>query len=823
MDIDKMIVYSRTVPARGAEYADYPAELMPELAEYLRQRGIKRLYSHQAEMFGLAGRGENVVITTSTASGKTLGFLLPVLQEILRNPRTRAMFIYPTKALASDQYKALQPVLEYFGEDRISAGVYDGDTAPAERSRIRRNANIILTNPEMINSSFLPNHSRYGFDLFFANLRYVVIDELHTYRGAFGSHLANVFRRLERVCRYYHSRPQFLCSSATIANPLELAEGICGRAFVQVEKDGAPRAERRYIFLQPDKILDKYGKEIGQTSAATVAANLLPELMEEGISFIAFVSSRRNVEVVLKETRDLLEGLDAEAAGLWGGQKSGRMRAVRPEDLMINRIAGYRGGYTPRERKEIEKRMNQGELLGLVATNALELGIDIGQLDATVLVGYPDTKASFWQQSGRAGRSGRACTNYLILREMPFDQYIAVNPDWLFDGSSESAVIDPNNLLIQLAHIRAAAAEIPLGRLDGELFPDMGEAVPILMEAGELTRQGDRYVWCGPAFPQGDYSLRNIDNGRYKLIQQETHEAITEMDELQAFRELHAGAVYMHGGVSYQVIRMEQESRTCYALPFSGNYYTMPGGNTNIRRLLVRRECHYELAVGQQESGYADARQEDREIGVFFGDIHVEDTVNMYKKLEFHNHQNLGYDQLPQPLTKQYDTEGTWIQLPPEVVRRYRSILQESANGKPALNNHFEGLCYALENAARMLTMTEKEDIGVSTSDNALGEQTDEQDQVVVYIYDKFVGGLGYAEKAYERMPEIVSRARTLVAGCSCEHGCIACIGDYRLSKSEVLWGLQQMSFSDRMQDSGGESESVKEKLRKRLEHLERK
>lgn len=808
MDIDKMIVYSRTVPARGAEYADYPAELMPELAEYLRQGGMKRLYSHQAEMFRLAQQGENVVITTSTASGKTLGFLLPVLQEILRNPRTRAMFIYPTKALASDQYKALQPVLEYFGEGRISAGVYDGDTAPAERSRIRRSANIILTNPEMINGSFLPNHSRYGFDLFFANLRYVVIDELHIYRGAFGSHLANVLRRLERVCRYYHSSPQFLCSSATIANPLELAGGICGRAFVQVEKDGAPKAERHYIFLQPDKILDKYGKEIGQTSAAAVAANLLPELMERGTSFIAFVSSRRNVEVVLKETRDLLEGMDAGKAEPWSGAKSGRMRAVRPEELMINRIAGYRGGYTPRERKEIEKRMNQGELLGLVATNALELGIDIGQLDATVLVGYPDTKASFWQQSGRSGRSGRACTNYLILREMPFDQYIAVNPDWLFDGSSESAVIDPDNLLIQLAHIRAAAAEIPLSRLDGELFPDMGEAVPILAEAGELTRQGERYVWCGPAFPQGDYSLRNIDNGRYKLIQQETHEVITEMDELQAFREIHTGAVYMHGGISYQVIRMEQESRTCYALPFSGNYYTVPGGSTNVRQLLVRRECSYDQAAGTS---------------VFFGDIHVEDIVSMYKKLEFHNHQNLGYDQLPQPLTKQYDTEGAWIQLPPEVVRRYRGMLLESSSGKTALNNHFEGLCYALENAARMLTMTEKEDIGVITSGNALGEQTDEQDQVVVYFYDKFVGGLGYAEKAYERMPEIVSRARTLVAGCGCENGCIACIGDYRLNKSEVLWGLQQMPLSARMQDSGGERESVREKLRKRLEHLERK
>lgn len=838
MDIEEMIVYSRTTPAKEAEYADYPKELLPELGRYLQDRGIRQLYSHQAEMFELASQGKHVVITTSTASGKTLSFLLPVLQAILNNPRTRALFIYPTKALASDQYKALQPVLEYFGEERISAGVYDGDTTPGERSRIRRSANIILTNPEMLNSSFLPHHSKYGFDLFFANLRYVVIDELHTYRGAFGSHLSNVFRRLGRVCEYYHSTPQFLCSSATIANPVELAQGICGRSFVQVMRDGAPRAERRYIFLQPPKLKDRYGKELGQVSATTVAANLLPELMEEHSSFIAFTRSRRNVEIVLKETRDILEGMDMTAETLWsrGEMQARQMKALHPEDLMINRIAGYRGGYTPRERKEIEQRMNRGELLGLVATNALELGIDIGQLDATVLVGYPDTKASFWQQSGRAGRSGRSCTNYMILREMPFDQYIAVNPDWLFTGSSESAVIDPNNHEIQLAHIRSAAAEIPLSRQDAELFPDLGEAIPVLMEAGELTRQGDRYVWCGGGFPEEDYSLRNIDKGRYKLIHQENREMITEMDELQAFREIHTGAVYMHGGAQYQVTRMEPETRTSYAVPFMGNYYTVPGGNTDIRQLLVFRACKYarEEIEGQicscdwtdtEFQAYGSSTKEAKQdwIGVFFGEIHVEDTVNMYKKLEFHNHQNLGYEQLPQPLAKQYNTEGAWIQLPTEVVREYRSMLRESSNGKQVLNNHFEGLCYALENAARMLTMTEREDIGVLTSGNAVGEQMADGDQVVIYFYDKFVGGLGYAEKTYERMPEIVSRAEALVGGCNCEYGCIACIGDYRLNKSKVLWGLRRLRVSQCGQEYQGEGGTVREKLQKRLEQLERR
>lgn len=821
MDIDKMMVYSRRMPAKSAEYAEYPAALLPELAEYLRARGIDRLYSHQAQMFELALQGENVVITTSTASGKTLGFLLPVLQEILCNPGARALFIYPTKALASDHYKALRPLLEFFGEDRVSAGVYDGDTSSAQRSRIRRHANIILTNPEMINASFLPNHSKYGFDLLFANLRYVVIDELHTYRGAFGSHLANVIRRLGRVCRYYHSRPRFLCSSATIANPLELARGICGEPFEQVERDGAPRAERRYVFLQPPKIEDSYGREIGQASAAQVAANLLPELMEKGTSFIAFASSRRNVEIVLKETRDLLEGWDM--TGQETGKGGRKMRALHPEDLMVNRIAGYRGGYTPRERREIEARMNRGELLGLVATNALELGIDIGRLDATVLVGYPDTKASFWQQTGRAGRSGHSCTNYLILREMPFDRYIAVNPDWLFEGSSESAVIDPDNLLIQLAHIRAAAAEIPLGQQDMELFPDLGEAIPVLLEAGELTRQGGLFVWCGQGFPEGDYSLRNIDNGRYKLLHRETGEQITEMDELQAYREIHTGAVYMHGGVLYQITHMDTETRTGYAVPFAGNYYTVPGGNTDIRRLRVRRTCSYmrEAIPGSEGGLRRQAPEEEQpEICIGFGELHVEDVVSMYKKLQFHNHQNLGNDQLPQPLVKRYETEGAWIELPAEVVREYRSMLREGAGGKQVYDNHFEGLCYALENAARMLTMTEKEDIGVIPSGNAVGQQEDAQDRVAVYFYDKFTGGLGYAEKAYERMPEIVCRAETLVAGCGCERGCIACIGDYRLNKSKILWGLKNLRCSDKAGEGTGEDSTVREKLRKRLDSV---
>ncbi|BBF41393.1 ATP-dependent RNA helicase [Lachnospiraceae bacterium KM106-2] len=757
MEIKDLIIYEKTLESRNAEYAPFPKELSKEIQTYLEGRGIEQLYCHQAEMFDLAMERKNIVITTSTASGKTLSFLLPVLQDILQNPTTRAIFLYPTKALASDQYRAIQPYLDYFGENRISAGVYDGDTPVSERSRIRKSANIILTNPEMLNGAFLPNHNKYGFDFIFSNLKYVVVDELHTYRGAFGSHLANVFRRLGRVCRYYQSVPQFLCSSATIANPVELAEGVCGAEFVQVSKDGSPAALRNYCLLQPPKVTGKDRKYYGQIQSTSVAAELIPKLVEEGTSFIAFAGSRRNVEVVLKEARDKLE-----TESFFGKDD-------------VDKISGYRGGYTPMERKEIENKMITGALRGLVSTNALELGIDIGKIDATVLVGYPGTRASFWQQTGRAGRSGKSCTNYLILNNLPFDQYIAINPNWLFDSSSENAVIDKNNLLIELAHIRAAAAEIPLTLDDIAIFPDMGETIPVLIKVKEVTSQGGKFVWNGNGFPAGDYSLRNIDKLRYKLIDRERQVEITEMDEMQAFRELHDGAIYMHDGMQYQVVKLDVESRTAYAIPFKGNYYTMPGGTTNIR-----------IIHAQKEAGY-------HRLKLAFGDVNVDDIVFMYKKLQFHNHQNLGFEQLEKPLSKDYDTESTWFKVPQNIVKVYRSLLQEGPSGQIVRNNHFDGLCHAIKNATMMVTMTEKEDIGVTMSANVLEISDNVVEDVFLFIYDKYIGGLGYSEKAYDLIPKIIESAIELVSGCTCEHGCAACIGDYTLDKKMVLWGLKNL------------------------------
>ena len=427
--------------------------------------------------------------------------------------------------------------------------------------------------------------------------------------------------------------------------------------------------------------------------------------------------------------------------------------------------------------------MMSGELNGLVSTNALELGIDIGSLDTTVIVGYPGTRASFWQQSGRAGRNGQTCVNYLILENQPFDQYIAVKPGWLFEGKSENAIVDPDNLLIELAHIRAAAAELPLSLDDAALFPSLGEIIPVLMKAEEVKSMAGRFAWSGPAFPAGDYSLRNMDKTRFKLILDNENREITEMDESQAYHELHPGAVYMHDGALYEVLKLDLVSRTATAKSFEGNYYTVPAGTEDIRILQTFQEKTVERTK------------------IHFGDINVDEVISMFKKLQFHNHQNLGYVSLTQPLQKDYDTESTWIDIPEDVVRVYRSLLLPNGAGELVLNNHFEGLQNAIKNAAMMVTMTERDDINTGMSNNATvqgyvdsGSGESEGHEVVsLFIYDKYEGGLGYSEKIYELIPEVIDHAIQMVKGCSCEDGCPACVGDYTLSKKMVLWGLRSL------------------------------
>ncbi|SKA93214.1 DEAD/DEAH box helicase domain-containing protein [Caloramator quimbayensis] len=742
---ENRIIGEINIDKREPIYMPYPENMSDDLKGYLKSLGIEKIYSHQYEMFERAIRGENVIITTSTASGKTLSFLLPVAESILKDKTNRALFIYPTKALAHDQFRNFTSILEYFGEDRIQCGIYDGDTPPNERTRIRKNANIILTNPEMINSAFLPNHSIYGFNHIFSRLKYIVIDELHVYRGAFGSHMANVIRRLNRICRYYKSNPQFLFSSATIANPVELAENIGGKKFSHIYRDGSMGSQKTIYIWQPPFVRDTEYRKTPEEEAS----DFVPDLVQSGRRFITFCKSRREVEVVLKEARDRLSNIEG-------------MPSLSRD--LSDRISGYRGGYTPTERKEIEKRLSQGLINGVIATNALELGIDIGSLEIAISCGFPGTKASFWQQVGRAGRKGDGAVGILILDVSPLDQYIAINGDYLVKTGVENAVIDKDNLFIQLAHVRAAAAELPLSLDDASIFPDIGEIIPVLIKAGELKNDGGVFTWIGKDFPAGDFNLRNISSNIYKVINKQNGTMLTEMDEYQAFHEVYPKAIYIHDGMQYLVESLDLTNRIAQVIPVDMNYFTVPFNEVSVgilREFKNKKICRS---------------------GVTFGDVNIKESVPAYKMIQFHNRQNLGFEPIVENLFTQLETEGMWYLIPDDVDAVINSYTQF---------NYYNGIKHALLTCARMRTMATAEDIGGTVFNTV--EKEGEVKRAFVILYDLYPGGLGFTEKAFEFAEDILNDAINLVKNCRCHDGCPACVGDYHLDKKLVLWSLEGM------------------------------
>jgi DEAD/DEAH box helicase domain-containing protein len=736
------IIATRELAGRAADYAPFPSTLHPRLAAALETRGIRSLYSHQAEMYLRAMHGEDVVITTGTASGKSLAFLLPVLQVLIADPAARAILIYPTKALAQDQLRSLlrftDDVLSGGGlERRLEAGVYDGDTPPQERTRIRERAQLILTNPDMLNAGFLPAHGRQGYSHLFANVRAVVIDEMHTYRGAFGAHMANVMRRLLRICAHYKSHPQFLCSSATIANPVELANKLCHRSFGLVHRDGSPSAGRVVHFWQPP-LLDS-GTRRGV--AAEMAA-FVPHLVTQRHKSIAFCRSRKETEVVLKEARDRLARVD---------------RHHNEGDF----VAAYRAGYTPKERRAVEEGLLSGKLLSVVSTSALELGIDVGALEVVAQAGYPGSRASFWQQIGRAGRRGKKAVAVLMLAQTPEDQFIAASPDWLTGQPAEHAVVDPDNLTVALAHVRCAAAELPLTLDDCETWPDLGELVPVLEQAGELTRMGAAWQWTGGPFPAGDFSLRNTDRDRFKVVNRTTGETLTEMTRPQVYREAHTRAVYLHDGEQYLVEELDLVGHKATVVPVQQNFYTQPDVRTHIDVLVTSESRSFGRTVAR------------------FGDVRVDDTVVGYKMLEFHNHQNLGYEALRQDLALTLETEAVWWEMPPEVLDVLRSHHPRA----------LAGLVSSVRAIARMRTMAEAPDLSATTF--SFTHELTANTRVGLVAYDNHPGGIGFAAKAYDLSEEILRSAHQLVANCPCSEGCPACVGDTAVSKQVVTWALQ--------------------------------
>lgn len=753
------IIATEHMKARKAQWVSIPSQLNPQLKGCLEKMGRDKLYTHQGEMFQRAMDGQNVVITTGTASGKSLSFYLPVIQRLLENPSRRALFIYPTKALTKDQLRNITEFVDILGKQTLQAGIYDGDTPPSQRSKIREEANIILTNPDMINATFLPNHNRYGFPHIFANLDFIVIDELHAYRGAFGSQVSNVMRRLLRICQFHGNKPRFLCSSATIANPLELAENICHQPFNLIDNDGSPAPEKVIHFWQP-----LYMQKAQRKKAVTEELrDLLPRLVERSIRSITFCMSRRETEVVTKESRDILSN-----------------DPLRLGPQMAGKISAYRGGYTPLERQRIEQELVDGSLLGVISTNALELGIDIGALDMVIMGGFPGTRASFWQQLGRAGRSGNQAHAILMLKEKPMDQYVGMHPQWLLESASENAIVDKNNLYIQLSHIRAASAELPLTVDDVTTFPDLGEIIPLLEKEGELSRHHSQYQWSGKISPAHEISLRNITNETISVVDQNEDQTITTVDLLQAKKEFYPGAIYLHDSVQYKSIDLDLESKTAWVKKVDSNYYTEPHKPGNIDILMEH-----------------DQKQNYRSL-TLFGDVRVSTLVTGYKKVQFNTHQNLGYESLKEILQSEMETEACWLEIPQNVVQVFLSTGKAPSlePEKQALEDKHiprfditDGLVHCIKAAAAMKVMATHSDMGGDIFGFAHPQNQTHSHAII--LFDEFPGGLGFSEKVFDHLNQIIMDAGKMVKGCPCKTGCPACVGDHRIDKHLILWALR--------------------------------
>ena len=714
---DERLVMQSAQNRRPGRAVAIPDELHPRVAEALRARGIERLYSHQVEALHAAWAGPTIV-TTGTASGKSLCFQLPTLDVLCRDSKARALYLYPAKALSQDQARALHA----FGVDRVRQAIYDGDTPREQRSAIRRRANVVLTNPDMLHIGILPNHRAWGD--FFANLALVVVDEAHVYRGVFGSHVGNVLRRLRRVADAYGTDPRIVMASATIANPGELAERLTGlEDFTVVENDGSP-GSRRTIAMWNPPITDE--KLATRRSPLAEAADLLAELVSKGARTIVFMKSRKAVELMAKFTQLALEDLG--------------------HGELAERVAPYRAGYTAQQRREIERRLVEGELLGVVSTDALELGIDIGSLDAAICVTFPGTVASLRQMWGRAGRRGRGLAVY-VAGEDALDQFFCRHPDEFLDRPVEAAILDHENEQIHAAHVLCAAHEGPLDvNDDATLGPGWRRTAEVLVSTGDLRRRpnGSFVPRRTDGFPAADVSLRSASRDNVAIVDTGSGELLGTVDLARAHTTTHEGAVYLHGGRSYEVEALDLEGRRALVRPFAGDWYTQPKRetDTHIERLLDRRE-----AMG---------------VTLSFGTVVVTEQVLAFQKKRMADHEVLDLVGLDLPQTS-FMTQALWYELGTEVI-------------SPALPlDQLLGALHAAEHSQiavlPLLAMCDRWDIGgLSTN---LHPQTG---GATIFIYDGHPGGIGITRRGYLAFEALVDDAHRLVSECPCEKGCPSCV-----------------------------------------------
>jgi DEAD/DEAH box helicase domain-containing protein len=696
-------------PARDARASPFPDGLHQRVRDALGARGIDALYRHQAEAWAAAARGEHVIVTTGTASGKSLAFNLPVLDALAREPKLRALYLYPTKALSQDQVRALTEL----HVPRVRPAIYDGDTATERRWQIRKWANLILSNPDMLHVGVLPHHDRWGDVL--ANLRYVVVDEAHVYRGVFGSHVANVLRRLRRLARVYGADPQFLLASATIANPAELAHALVGVDATVVETDAAPRAERTVALWNPPLLDEELGL---RGSALGEASKLMADLVSRGLRTLCFAKSRKAAELIHRFTAQRLQ--DPELAG---------------------RLSPYRAGYTPAQRREIERRLMQGELLGVAATDALELGIDVGLLDCVISVGFPGTMASLRQQWGRAGRRGHGLA-VLVASEDALDQYFMREPETLLGRRVEAAILDHENARVLDGHVRAAAFEAPLDDADRVVLGD--EALARAAALPELKHTKAGYVWNGRDYPAGRFGLRSTTPDPFTIVDAGTGTVLGIAERERAYSTVHEGAVYLHAGDSYRVLELDLETRTALVAPYAGDYYTQ--------------------AKKETTTAIEEPLRSDRRLGIelTFGRVSVTEQVVAYQRKSIRTQETMETVALVLPETT-FETESVWFVPTPDQL--------EGLDAMPRLLGSLHAAEHSLIALLPLWAMCDRWDIGgLSTN---LHFQTRAP---TIFVYDGHAGGVGITERGFEAFEGWVADTAKMLAGCPCEHGCPSCI-----------------------------------------------
>ncbi|MCM3316822.1 DEAD/DEAH box helicase [Rummeliibacillus stabekisii] len=738
-EMQDRVEYVHTIPAKQADLVKLPSNLHPSLKKALEKRGIDQLYAHQRQAFDYAMKNESFTAVTPTASGKSLCYHLPVLQSIMEDRTARALYLFPTKALAQDQKSDLNKLIED-SEEEILSYTYDGDTAPGIRQKVRKAGHIVMTNPDMLHSGILPHHTKWVS--LFENLQYIVVDELHTYKGVFGSHVAHVLRRLLRICHFYGSHPTFICTSATIKNPRELAENLTNTDHKLIAKNGAPAGKKTFLFYNPPIIHPTFGV---RRSAILEVRDLARELYNARIQTIIFAKSRVRVEMLVTY-----------------------MKSLTVKKIHDESIRGYRGGYLPSERRAIEKGLRDGTIQCVVSTNALELGVDIGQLQACIMTGYPGNIASAWQQAGRAGRRQDDALIIYVAQSTALDQYIIKNPSYLFESSPEEARIYPENILILMDHLKCAAFELPFQ--EGEKYAEfeIDDFLDYLCEEGILVKSSDKWHWMSDSFPAHDISLRSASQENVVIIDQTipAHtKVIGEMDRYSAMTLLHEEAIYLHQGTQYQVEKLDWEEKKAYVTEVDVDYFT--DANLAVELKVISEDK--ERTIGHLQVG--------------FGDIMTLATATIFKKIRFGTHDNIGSGPIHLP-PEELHTSSTWL-----------SFDQPESWKEDDLTNAMTGVAYAMNSFIPLFLQSDISDVHVVPQVKAthIGKPA-------FFVYDKYPGGIGLSERVFDLWEELIEHVYSHVASCPCTNGCPSCIGAQDLEgegKKQVLSFLQMISHAE--------------------------